>query len=361
MRKILWGAAALVGAAAAVALLPLFFPNCGRNRDLAAGEERAPPGEDGDIATTVATIERIQRRAIAQTGGRALRDAHAKAEGCVKARFTIAGGLPASLAVGLFSQPRAFDAVVRFSNSSGIPHADLKKDGRGMAIKLYGVAGEKILDDERDATTHDFVMINHPVFMVRNAADYVGFAAGEERDDQSFFFGLTPPWRWRLHEAWNGYRITHHAIASPLEEPYFSMSAYRLGARAVKFSAAPCSDAHTPVTTTGDDALALMLANQLSQTAGCFDFKIQLQGDPHDMPVEDPTIEWTSPFATVARVEIASQVPDRSSACDDLSFTPWHALPEHRPLGGINRLRKAAYAAISKFRHEQNGAGRKEP
>ncbi|MSP61609.1 MAG: hypothetical protein EXR72_14975 [Myxococcales bacterium] len=252
------------------------------------------------------------------------------------------GGLPPELAVGLFAQPGTFDAIVRFSSSSRIPQRDLDRDGRGLAINLLGVPGAKILDEERSATTHDFVMINHPVFFVRNVADYVDFAAGEERDDQSFFLGWRPPWRWRLHELWTGWRITHHPVQSPLEESDYSMSAYRLGARASKFSVAPCAAARAPVTATEDDALAETLAEQLKKGSGCFDFQLQLQGDPHEMPIEDPTIEWTAPFVAVARLDISPQAPDRSNACDDLSFTPWHALPEHRPLGGINRVRKAA-------------------
>jgi hypothetical protein len=47
--------------------------------------------------------------------------------------------------------------------------------------------------------------------------------------------------------------------------------------------------------------------------------------------------------------------------CENLSYTPWHALPEHEPLGSINRARRAIYTAISKARHEINGARRAEP
>ena len=44
-----------------------------------------------------------------------------------------------------------------------------------MAIKLLGVPGEKLLEDEKDATTQDFVLIDNPVFFIRNVADYVPF------------------------------------------------------------------------------------------------------------------------------------------------------------------------------------------
>jgi hypothetical protein len=85
------------------------------------------------------------------------------------------------------------------------------------------------------------------------------------------------------------------------------------------------------------------------------------------MPVEDALVEWKesdSPFVKVATLRIPRQ--DLSSGVDlrvaeNLSFTPWHALPEQAPLGGINRTRKVAYQAISKARHEQNGVPRVEP
>jgi hypothetical protein len=37
-----------------------------------------------------------------------------------------------------------------------------------------------------------------------------------------------------------------------------------------------------------------------------------------------------------------------------LSFTPWHALPQHRPLGAINRIRRVVHDTISNLRSELN-------
>lgn len=53
--------------------------------------------------------------------------------------------------------------------------------------------------------------------------------------------------------------------------------------------------------------------------------------------------------------------PEQIEFGDNLSFTPWHSLPEHRPLGGINRARKIIYEALSEFRHQQNKVPQKEP
>lgn len=73
-------------------------------------------------------------------------------------------------------------------------------------------------------------------------------------------------------------------------------------------------------------------------------------------------IEWDeaiAPFEAVADIHVPAQdfdSPEQNLACDNLSFNPWHAVPDHRPIGGINRLRRAVYEAISAYRHERNEA-----
>ena len=47
--------------------------------------------------------------------------------------------------------------------------------------------------------------------------------------------------------------------------------------------------------------------------------------------------------------------------CEALSFTPWHSLPEHQPIGGVNRIRKAVYERASTLRHTENNVPRREP
>jgi len=47
--------------------------------------------------------------------------------------------------------------------------------------------------------------------------------------------------------------------------------------------------------------------------------------------------------------------------CENLTYTPWHALPEHRPLGGINRVRRAVYESLAELRHTLNEIPQEEP
>jgi hypothetical protein len=39
-----------------------------------------------------------------------------------------------------------------------------------------------------------------------------------------------------------------------------------------------------------------------------------------------------------------------------MTFNPWHALPDHRPLGGFNRARREIYRAMAEFRRAARSA-----
>src|SRR5262249_40912959 len=46
---------------------------------------------------------------------------------------------------------------------------------------------------------------------------------------------------------------------------------------------------------------------------------------------------------------------------ENLSFTPWHAITAHEPLGEINLVRKEVYTQLSDLRHRMNGVEPREP
>ena len=64
-------------------------------------------------------------------------------------------------------------------------------------------------------------------------------------------------------------------------------------------------------------------------------------------------VEWpedAAPFQTVARIWIPRQTfdtPGRMAFGENLSFTPWHAIAAHEPLGEINRVRKEVYSRLA--------------
>jgi catalase len=327
------------------------------------------PDEDAWVSRIVASA--VSMVDAARVEGRPFtRDVHSKAHGCVRARVEV-GDLEPRLRHGLFGQPGAYDAWLRFSSGDTRVQSDLVRDARGFALKVMGVPGEKLLPAERDEATQDFVMINSRQFFIRTLPDYEAFTAALARGSRYgwFFDGFSPfPWRWRLRELFLAAGTLKPPPASLLETQFHSLSAYRLGpSQFVKYSARPCHAASSPRRDKGENMLREALKADLSQGEGCFDLLVQLQVPGKNMPVEDATVAWSekdSPFLKVARVTIPRQAfdtPEQNAFCEDLSFTPWHALPEHEPVGVMNRVRRALYQEISRYRHAKNAAPRAEP
>lgn len=323
-----------------------------------------------------------------------LRQEHGKGHGVVRAEFRVSSGVPPELRHGIFREPRSYQALVRFSN--GGQHDESAKDAHGMAIKLFGVAGLKLLHEEREATTQDFVLLDNPVFFMPDAVGYVTFAHSLRAAGQWSRLG----WRARApgrlqklalfaHLYWNYLRshpyekkliqqIRKAPPPSGLDIRYWSTTPYKLGPHAVRWSARPRRNG-LPVTGQGSLAAAdralreprnrlrAGLVAHLSERNATFDFLAQRQTDPVAMPIEDPTVAWSeerSPPVVLATLHIPRQVfdtPRRRVLGEALSFTPWHAIAEHRPLGGINRARSSIYTELTRRRRALNQAASGEP
>lgn len=347
----------------------IFLSVIGLSSAHAVSLEAIPAGEAKAIEKVSQIISQTLVKSHQAEPGMMKRDAHAKHHGCVRGTFEVSGNLSDALAVGVFAKPQVYPAWIRYSNGSGKSQDDQVGDGRGMAVKLMNVPGDKILTNQKFEQTQDFLMINHPTFFVRNAIDYVEFSEvlAKNGSPVKFFFSGVNPLNWRLHELNVARKIQGKKLSDPLATRYWSMTPYLLGSRAVKFSAKPCSIHGGVPVAKGENALRETMSNHLARKDACFEFMVQFQRDAKTMPVEDPTIEWEesrSPFHKVATLMIEKQSFESEKQmdfCENLSFTPWHSLPEHRPLGGINRTRKTVYEAISNLRHDTNGTLKKEP
>ena len=338
--------------------------------DAQLGESRWPREAEATRSIADLIARTIEERYPAQKRP-ARRDAHPKAHGCVRASFTVDETLPEDLAQGVFIPGRSYKAWIRFSNGDSDPERpDVLGDARGMAIKLMGVSGAKLLADESTAETQDFIMINHPVFFIDDPRDYLTLI--KRGSSTNPLVKVLAPLALGLKGAMIARAITKKQIENPLHTRFWSMVPYRLGEdarkQAIKFSARPCvAHANNNIPKNPDPSyLRKAMANTLSTGDACFNFMVQPRPS-EAMKVEDSKTEWLeseAPFIKVAKVHIPKQVFDTDAQmdfCENLSFTPWHSLPEHRPLGGVNRVRRIVYEQISKLRHGLNYAPRKEP
>jgi catalase len=344
-------------------------------------DEKLDPEEMNSLPSILASARQLVDEVQKQSGPTFRRDAHAKAHGCVTAEFTVRDDLPEELRTGVFIPGHTYRAWIRFSNGNAAVLPDDKPDARGMAIKLMGVDGPKLLTsaDEKDAKTQDFLMINYPVFFNRDVAEYEELIRYQADGSKYGYFlqGLNPA-HWKLRELFIGSRILGR-IANPLYAQYYSMTAYALGVEqgqgdpppyrhAMKYSARGCTPAdHRSPDRSQDNYLRQGLAEDLAKSDACFEFLVQVQDPTKNMPIEDPTVRWSerdAPYQRVATIRIPKQVFDtraRNTFCENLSFSPWHGHVDHRPLGGLNRIRKAVYEGIAVYRHLRNGTDFREP
>lgn len=329
--------------------------------------EQIPPGEAAMTQDVIQTAIRIvdQHR----EGTRYLRDAHAKAHGCVMAQVQVPSDLPAPLRQGVFAEPgKVWQATMRLSNGNAYPQFDSLRDARGMAIKLLDVPGTQLLSERQGRGEQDFVMFNHPNFFVSDVAEYRQNVAAQAdgKKAMAFFPGLDPR-SWQIRHLFIALATLSPPPASPTQTTYFSVSPYKFGAANAKFRVAPDPDSCPAYALPAQNqALPNFLRSALNQQLStdripaCFVLQVQRQDPARYMPIEDTSIEWKesdAAFETVARIKVPPQdfdTPAQNLACDNVSFNPWFGLQAHRPIGGINRLRKAVYEAVSDYRHSRN-------
>lgn len=333
------------------------------DREARASEASSADAELAEIARRIGDqFERVMRRQDRPQLPFMRRPVFAKTHGCVKARFDVSRAIPAALKVGAFAGP-SYAAWIRFSND-GPYRADSSLAARGMAIKLVGVPGPKLLDGEEQSVTQDFVMQNHPVFFVDTAKDFMDFTDAALDPDPSKLaaFNAAHPETNRIFAD-----MDRNTLADPLDGTYWTPTPYRVGASAMKYMVMPCATPPAPATKpmVAPDFLRQNMQAHLRQGDGCFKFLVQLQRSEALDPIDRATVPWQGELIEVARLTIPrgqnTSDPAREKLCENLSMTGWHARAEHEPLGTINGARRFVYKRMADARRARNGTPVAEP
>ena len=353
--------------------------------------EAADPRFDETLQTVIAKTEQYIAASVTTEGtGRAVRDAHAKGYGLVRGEVEILDRLPAEYAQGIYAKPGRHDALIRFSNGSPHAGADARLGGAtGLALKMFGIDGPTLLEDEPDTHTFDYANIDAPIFFCNTVEHYLFIqelfieaplyfsqgAPGRHRFFRDFVTGkgTLDPDQWAWDELLAFLTVAQSRPVNLLLSTYWTMGAVRHGDYLAKVRFAPGPGfAEKVVQRTLDLASAPevyrpALVAELRDRPYEFDVQVQLCADLAWMPVEDVTVEWPealSPFVTVAKLRIPQQDisgDDNLEKMDALSFTPWRVTAEHAPLGNIMRARKEVYRHSSILRHKLNRQERAEP
>jgi hypothetical protein len=305
----------------------------------------------------------------------ALRSVHAKSHGLLQATVSILEN-PPELAQGLFAKPGKYDAVMRFSTSPGDLLPDSVSTPRGLALRVLDVEGASLPDSHPGV--QDFLLVTGKAFSAPDAKHFAAnlkLLAGTTDKAEGLKVALSAALRAAesalesvggesaTFKSLGGYPETHI-----LGESFFSQVPVRFGDYIAKIGVVPVSPELTALTdlpldlNEEFDALRQAVRGFFAAHGGVWEIRAQLCTNLKDMPVEDASKPWPedkSPYVTVARIEAAPQESygDEQVAAIDkaTAFSPWNGLDAHRPLGSINRVRKAAYEASARFRLSANG------
>ena len=337
---------------ASVLALSILVTGCSDDGEMSLGAETVQPDESEIAGEMTRLIKEISLERAAD-GGVVKRFNQVKSLGCFDATFTISDNLSPKLARGLFAKPASYPARLRFANASS--GDDSEKDLRGVSVKIPQI-------DDADLTggktmVLDFLFNSYPALFVATPQDFLSFIEATAKGRRWSFFITHPGTLLMLLKA-------RDIPASPFDIRYWSTTPYRYGAdsaSAVKYSLAPCSTVTTDFPDDPDaNHLTRAMAKHLQQAPACFEFMVQFQSHAELMPIEDASVIWDediSPFETVARIIIDEQEFQDANAmdeCEALSFNPWNALSDHKPIGGINRVRNKMYNDVAEFRSRQN-------
>jgi hypothetical protein len=334
--------------------------------------EQMQPDEAELTELIVAAMTRSNRK-VFEKHRHAVRDAHAKSHGILKGELEVYPDLPQHLRQGIFATPTRYPVIVRLSTA----HADLESDRIpslfGMAIKVLGVIGNKVLPED-ESRNQDLLLNNIPIIPFGHVAAYWKVHQGLEK------LAENPPTVQPSSTESQGDAVDNLEPEGPpslpynhiLGETFHSMAALRFGAYVAKLSAAPLSPSvrsltGTPVPET-DSALRDLVVDFFRNNSAEYELRAQLLTDLQQMPVEDASVVWPeslSPHQPIGKLTFPAQDPyspaRRVYGDDVLSFNPWHCIEEHRPLGSIMRIRIKAYEMSSSFRHHMNAQPRVEP
>ena len=311
-----------------------------------------------------------------------VRVSHAKAHGLLSGELHVLDNLAPELAQGLFAASRTYPVAVRLAHVPGELLDDRRvSTPRGMAIKVFGVEGEK-LPVHAGAMTQDFVLDTGKVFNTPGAKSFLAAITATE--------AATPMPEGVKAAVSAASRATNavlnavgmnsanldfygHPKLHPLVEPYYSQAPIRYGDYIAKISVTPDtvilqSLAQRAFEIDGQDGLRTAVRRWFATNPAEFVVAVQLCTDLKRMPVENANAEWPedeSPYRPVARLVLPPQDAFSQEAQsfieEDLSFAPSHSLVAHRPLGSLMRARMHVYEVLARRRREANDRPVAEP
>jgi hypothetical protein len=323
------------------------IPSTGWKEDVAADEAERFAGYGKAFAD-------IQARKSKKYGkGRAL---HRKQLTAASGSLDVLDGLPAFARHGLFAAPGRFEVWVRLSNGGLDRAPDRMPDIRGVALRVLGVQGDSALGNG-PAKSQDFTLINQEVFAFPKSDEFVEFVVAAASGGGALLKHLVKRYGLlggpvRLLKM---VKTVGKSFGGFATETVFSAAPMACGPYAVRVRLVPAAANGAPTPGANKDWGADFSA-RLAQQDLQWDLQLQPFVSEALTPIEDASVNWPTPYTTVARLTLprhdntGKAATDFAKQVEAAVFDPWQALAAHRPLGDVQRARKVVYFESQKGR-----------
>lgn len=317
-----------------------------------AWKESIAPDEAQRFAGYGRQFAELQARKSKKYGkGRAL---HRKQLTAAQGELVVLEGLPDFARQGLFAEPGRFDVWVRLSNGGMDRAADKVPDVRGFALRVLGVQGDSALGNG-PAASQDFALINHEQFAFPRSDEFVEFVVAAASGPGALLKHMAR--RYGVFGAVGRVVQTVRTFGKPFggfaSNTMYSAAPIASGPYAVRVRLVPSPGNGSPVRGACNDWGGEFSARLQKQD---LEWELQLQPfvSEKTTPIEDASVNWPTPYTTVARLTLPRQaVPGDGPFAKQVEaavFDPWQALASHRPLGDVMRARKVVYFESQKGR-----------
>ncbi len=317
-------------------------------------QETVAPDEEERFAGYARQFAQIQARKSARWGnGRAL---HRKQIVAAQGTLEVLDGLPPFAHQGLFARPHDYEVWVRLSNGGFDRAPDRVPDVRGFSLRVFDVSGDSALGNG-PARSQDFTLINHESFAFRSGSEFVEFVVAATQGKGALLkhvvrrYGLIggPLQFARLAKA------TIRRFTGFATEAFHSAVPMANGPYAVRVRLVPAAGNGAPQAGASHD-WAQDFAARLQRQPLHWDLQLQFYTSAELTPIENASVSWPTPYTTVARLMLprqdllSTQGQALAGEVEGTVIDPWQALAEHRPLGEVQRARKAVYFQSQKGR-----------
>lgn len=340
------------------------------NQDTMTSKTHLPPTPEAQSMETA--IEGIRRmfvdkvqhdHIVDEQQTPAKRAAFIKQHGSAHGVFQVVDNLDKKYQVGLFQPGARFDAWVRYSSDVPDERAD-KNTTVGIGIKLFAVPGEKALEEDRFATTLDFILQNTEVFFAADAMEMCEFKTAAINGTLDAFLQDHPETARILDE------MGKRTVESVLTEPLWSCIPYKFGEDDYcKFviTTQSVAEPNTPADKEAAGYLAKDMQERLYNGDVRLDFFVQLRNNPETQSIISARSLWKESEAVpvkVATLTLPKQnilARGQGAYGESLAYNIWRTLPELAPVGSIADARKVVYRSSAQVRRNVNGETIGEP